>query len=116
MDSHQLARRWFVSAAMLLAMGFASVTWAADAKKKATTVINTKKMCPSCSKKIVSKFRKIEGVADARADVKAKTFSVVPKSGRVLSPRRLWETVEKGGEQPVRLAGPSGTFTTKPKS
>lgn len=115
MDAHQLSRRLLVSAAMLLAVGLVSVTRAADAKKT-TTVINTKKMCAFCSKKIVSKFRKIDGVDDARADVKTKTFTVVPKAGRTLSPRTLWETVEQGGEQPVRLAGPSGSFTKKPKS
>ncbi len=102
-----------VAAAMTIAMGFGATAWAAP--PKTATVINTKKMCPVCAKKIAEKLSKIEGVADARADVESKTFAVLPVAGRELSPLVLWETVDLGGEQPVRLAGPSGIFVAKPK-
>ena len=72
-------------------------------------------MCPVCAKKITEAFRKIDGVTDSRADVETKTFVVFPVVGRALSPRELWETVERGGEQPIRLSGPSGSFDAKPK-
>ena len=103
-----------VAAAIPIAMGFGATAWAAP--PKTATVINTKKMCPVCAKKIADKLSKIEGVADARAEVESKTLVVVPVVGRELSPRAIWEAVELGGEQPIRLTGPSGTFVAKPKS
>jgi len=113
METPQKSRRWFVAAAMMVVIGFGAVVQAAG--PNSTTAIATKKMCPVCAKKIVAKLQQVDGVAKAQADVQSKTFVVVPASGRVLSPRALWETVEKNGEQPVRLAGPSGTFNEKPR-
>ena len=46
---------------------------------------------------------------------KSKTAIVVPKGDATLSPLQLWEAVEKAGKVPVKLEGPSGTFTSKPK-
>jgi hypothetical protein len=34
----------------------------------------------------------------------------------VLSPRGLWEALEKIEKPPTRLEGPSGVFTAKPAS
>lgn len=49
------------------------------------------------------------------ASVEATTLTVTPKVQQALSPRRLWEGIEKAGDEPSRLKGPSGTFTRKPK-
>jgi Cu+-exporting ATPase len=98
---------------MVVAVGFGATAWAV-APKKTTTVVDTKKLCPVCAKKIVARLQQMDGVVDARADVKLKKFAVLPVSGRVLSPRARWDTVERGGERPIRLAGPSGTFYEKP--
>lgn len=106
--------RWWVVAAVVTTM-IALDSTARAAALDAQTVIQTKKMCPVCAKKIVESLRRIEGVAEARADIESKVFVVLPVEGHELSPRALWETVEHGGEQPTRLTGPSGTFKSKPK-
>ncbi len=113
MDSPKKSRRWFIAAAMVVVVSFGAAVQAAG--PNAATAIATKKMCPVCAKKIVAKLHLVDGVAKAQADVQSRTFVVVPASGRALSPRALWETVEKNGEQPIRLAGPSGTFNDKPQ-
>ena len=113
MESQKVSRRWLVTAAMVVSLGLGTTAWAAG--PKTTTAITTKKMCPVCAKKIVAKLHQVDGVAKAQADVKSSTIFVVPASGRTVSPRAVWETVVGGGEQPIRLAGPSGTFTEKPR-
>lgn len=113
MDSLQLSRKVFVAFVMAVAIGTGTAAWAAGPKTE--TVITTKKMCPVCAKKIVDKLRQSKSVADASAHVESKTFIILPIAEGKLSPRLLWEAVELGGEQPVRLAGPSGTFVAKPK-
>lgn len=48
-------------------------------------------------------------------DVKAKTLTVTPRAQVVVSPKALWEAVEKGGDAPKKLEGPNGTYTNKPQ-
>lgn len=71
--------------------------------------------CPACAKKIATKIQMLPTVATALADAKSGLVSVTPKPEAKLSPRSLWETVEAAGYKPVKLVGPAGTFTTKPK-
>jgi hypothetical protein len=71
-------------------------------------------MCPKCGQKIADRLRAMPEVAGAQTNVEAKTIVVVARPQSVLSPRILWETVENGGEYPVLLQGPAGTFTQKP--
>lgn len=80
------------------------------------TTITVERMCETCAKKIVVKLQKMPEVTKVKTDLKAKTISVTPKSNKTLSARLLWETVESGGERPVKLEGPGGTYTKKPKS
>lgn len=54
-------------------------------------------------------------MAKVEANVKAKTLTVTPKPQAVVSPRALWETVEKNNDKPLKIEGPSGTFTAKPQ-
>ncbi|MBY0232500.1 MAG: heavy-metal-associated domain-containing protein [Gemmataceae bacterium] len=96
----------------LLALG--RVAWAADPVP--TTVIVPGADCPSCAKKVADRLYAVAGVATVRADVKAQALVVTPRPGQALSPRALWEAVEKSGKTPSRLEGPSGTFTAKPAS
>lgn len=72
--------------------------------------------CSGCAKRISARLAEVNGVATAKTDVKTKTAIVTPKPNVVLSPRALWEAVEKAGNQPSKLEGPSGTFTDKPPS
>ncbi len=55
-------------------------------------------------------------MASVETNLKAKTAAVKPKPKAAPSPRALWEAVEKAGQKPVKLEGPSGTFTSKPQS
>jgi hypothetical protein len=47
--------------------------------------------------------------------VEAQTAKVTPQPKTVLSPKALWEAVEKAKKTPAKLAGPGGTFTARPK-
>lgn len=99
----------FVAVAALWSCGHAL---AAD---PAQTVITVEKMhCKVCAKKLVAKLEKVAGVQKVEADVEAKTLTVTPKAKAVVSPKALWETIEKGDDTPKQLTGPSGTFTSKP--
>lgn len=83
----------------------------------AYTVITVEKMhCESCAKRIAGRLYEVAGVDKIQVDVQKKLFWVHPKAGTQPSPRGLWEAVEKGADAPVRLQGPNGSFTTKPKS
>lgn len=105
--------RWTtaVAVAAILALGAA-----AQAADPVPTTITVERMCEGCAKKITTKLQEMQGVAAVKANVPAKTITVTPREQTVLSPRALWETVEKSGEHPVKLEGPSGKFTAKPKS
>lgn len=83
----------------------------------ALTAITIPEMhCQGCAKKVAAQLYQVPGVAAVQADVQAKKLLVTPKEQALVSPRALWEAVEKAGKQPTRLEGPSGTFTAKPQS
>ncbi|MCR9208096.1 MULTISPECIES: heavy-metal-associated domain-containing protein [Rhodopirellula] len=91
---------------------------AADAVGASTTktTITLKVLtCESCAKKVAAKLSAVSGVGGVKTDVKSKTAIVVPKGSATLSPLQLWEAIEKAGKEPVKLEGPSGTYTSKPK-
>ena len=88
---------------------------AVAASPKDSTVVTVKTLCPTCGKKIVQKLQQMPQVAGASIDVEHRLVQVSAKPGQILSPRLVWEIVEKGGEQPIKLQGPSGTFTAKPQ-
>lgn len=58
----------------------------------------------------------ITDVTKVTCDIKLKTVTVSPTTERTLSPKKLWEALEEIGKTPKKLKGPSGTFTSKPKS
>ncbi|OYV96148.1 MAG: hypothetical protein B7Z73_01215 [Planctomycetia bacterium 21-64-5] len=72
--------------------------------------------CAGCAKKIAGKLTAVRGVEQVRADVPKSFFVVTPVEDQSPSPKALWEAVEKAGYSAVKLEGPSGTFTKKPKS
>ena len=109
-----LTRRMFVAAAALALAAPAALVWAAE-KSDVTTIEIPDLDCPSCAKKLAESLKKVDGVADAKADAKKKVATVVPKPKKAASPKALWEAVEAGGKTPAKLTGPSGTFTGKPK-
>jgi len=86
------------------------------AAERVTTSITVKDMhCAGCVKKNAARLYAVRGVKEVCVDMKKKTLFVTPQANATLSPRALWEAVEKAGDQPVRLSGPSGTFTAKPR-
>lgn len=88
---------------------------AADASKTKTTITLKVLTCENCAKMVAAKLNEVPGVGSVKTDVKSKTAIVVPKSSATPSPLKLWEAIEKAGKEPVKLVGPSGTFTSKPK-
>lgn len=106
--------RWSLALAALVSLALGTVAWAAE---PAPTTITVPDMhCASCAKKLVAKLSEVAGVSKVQTDLDAKTATVTPMPRTVLSPRVLWEAVEKAGKQPTKLEGPGGTFTDKPKS
>ena len=109
-----LTRRMFVAVAALAMTTPAALAWAAE-RPDVTTIEIPDLDCASCAKKIAESLKKVEGVADAKADPKKKMATVFPKPRKLASAKALWEAVEAGGKTPTKLIGPSGTFTEKPK-
>jgi Cu+-exporting ATPase len=72
--------------------------------------------CPGCVNTITKKLQAMPGVAQAGADFQSRTAWARPQAQVVLSPKALWEAMEKINQKPAKLEGPSGTFTEKPKS
>jgi copper chaperone CopZ len=88
-----------------------------SAAAPAWTSIQVKEMhCGGCAQKIAARLYTVRGVKEVRVDVEKKILFVAPQQNAALSPRAMWEAVEKADDVPLQLAGPSGTFTEKPKS
>jgi copper chaperone CopZ len=79
-----------------------------------TAIVVEKMHCDNCAKRIGGQLQAVPGVAKIQYDVQKKTFWVHPQPGQVVSPRGLWEAIEKGEDRPIVLQGPSGTFNQKP--
>ena len=103
--------------ALAAAAAMLSMPAVTAADRNLNTTISIKGIhCPTCAKKLCNELKKVPGVADSKADVKSGVAMVIPARGqRLPSPRAQWEAVLRAGQTPVRLAGPFGTFTTKPR-
>lgn len=108
-----IVTRWLAAVAVGLFLG----GWqAADAADPAATRVTVPGMdCAACAKKVGGKVAEVPGVGKVEYSVEARTLTVTPKAGATLSPKALWEAVEKGGKEPSKLEGPAGAFTAKPK-
>ena len=113
----QSRSRLSVALLALFALGTAAVAHAAGpaAKTNNTAIPIAGEMCGGCVKRITAALEKMPDINDIKCDVKTKTVTVIPKKGKTLSPRALWEELEEIGKTPTKLVGPSGTFTSKPK-
>lgn len=88
-----------------------------QATEPAVTTISVEGMhCASCASKVTRRLQAVKGVAAAKADAQSSTAWATAKAGTAPSPKALWEAVEQAGYKPVKLMGPGGTFTTKPKT
>lgn len=100
----------------VLVLGLALVA-SAQAQQPASTTITIPNMhCAGCAKKVVSQLAAVPGVAAVQPYLQAKKVVVTSRARQVVSPRALWEAVEKADKTPTRLEGPAGTFTAKPQS
>lgn len=106
--------RWSMALAVLAVVALGDVLQAANPAPTAITIIDMH--CQGCAKKVAAQLYQVPGVAAVQADMQAKKLFVTAKEQALVSPRALWEAVEKAGKQPTRLEGPSGTFTAKPQS
>lgn len=80
-----------------------------------TTISVEKMCCQGCAQKIASQLYVVKGVKEVRVNIEKKLVFVIPQQRKVVSPRSMWDAVVNGQDIPLRLAGPSGTFTTKPR-
>lgn len=95
----------------LYSLGALSAT--AEAAPPHETVVTFGEMCGGCVKRIEARLTKMPEIAGVKCDVAAKSATVTPAASGV-SARVLWEALEEIGKTPVKMVGPSGTFTTKP--
>lgn len=99
-----------------LALGLALAA-SARAQQPAYTTITVPNMhCAGCAKKVAGQLAAVPGVAAVQPYIEAKKVVVTPRPGQAVSPRALWEAVEKADKTPTRLEGPAGTFSAKPQS
>lgn len=110
-----LSRLLLVSVAAISLVGLARAQQ--PVQPVAYTVIQVSEMhCDGCGKRIGSKLQATPGVRAVQYDVEKKLLWVHPNPGAMLSPRALWEAVERGSDRPVMIQGPTGTFRSKPQS
>lgn len=106
--------KWCLTFAALAVLASVSVSQAPD--PTLTTIAVPDLHCNGCIKVVATKLNEVPGVAAVGGDMQTKTVTVRPKPQQVVSPRAIWEAVEKAGKHPTVLVGPSGKFTEKPKS
>jgi len=120
MSKKQIRKEMFMGFAHKLVIGLSFVTQmlgTAQAAEPAVTTISVEGMhCAGCASKVTRRLQAVTGVAVAKTDAPSSTAWTTAKGGAVLSPKALWEAVEQAGYKPLKLVGPSGTFTTKPKT
>lgn len=105
--------RWVVFAALA---ALALTTGLRAANPVPTTITIPDMECKGCARMVTTSLLAVPGVASVQTDVKARKAVAQPKPQTVLSPRALWEALEKIDKEPSRLEGPNGTFTAKPQS
>ncbi|MBL8821114.1 MAG: heavy-metal-associated domain-containing protein [Planctomycetia bacterium] len=115
-----LALRMWQLTALLTALLLSGSAIHADDQKKADKNVVTIKVddmtCGGCAMKVKKFVAKVGGVEKVEPDATAHTVTVFPKANSKVSPKELWEAVEKAGYTPSLLEGAVGSFKEKPKS
>lgn len=88
---------------------------AAGAEPVVVTITISDMDCPACAKKVSTKLAEVAGVAKVETNHEEGIAKVTLQPKAVVSPKVLWEAVEKAKKTPEKLVSPSGTFTSKPK-
>ena len=101
---------------LLAAVALLVTTTATQAAEPTYTSITVQEMhCAGCARKIAAQLYAVRGVKEVRVNVEKKILYVLPSANTTLSPRAIWIAVENQ-DTPIRLAGPSGIFISRPKS
>jgi len=82
---------------------------------KPTSIAIKDMHCTVCAKTISDRLKTVVGVQGVKTDVKTGTAVITPHAAKNPSPKALWEAVERAGFKPVKLNGPNGSFSAKPK-
>ena len=127
-----LEEKWGVSAAAAVAVAAAPAGAAAapaeeqteftvilksggDKKGETPTVVTIPHIDDEgCIATATKALKEVEGVGEIKGDIAKKTVTIYPKPGAKLSPKAIWEALDKTEEKPSKLDGPSGLFTSKP--
>lgn len=85
------------SGVLLLLLSKDAAAAEGEQEAKETTAITVRGMvCSSCSKAVRTALLKLDGVADARVDLKSET-AFVRYEGRKVTPQQMVEAVRKAG-------------------
>ena len=110
-------RRTFLSSLALSGMCIAHV---ATVEAQQTVAANAIKVhfkdihCEGCAKKIRSRIFTVAGVSKVETSVSKDLAIVTPISGRTLSAKDLWESLDQGKFDVSKMETPDGTLTEKP--
>jgi copper chaperone CopZ len=107
----QVKRRVWIAACLA---GLLMPAAASAARPTATEIVVKDMHCGSCAKKIAGRLYAVSGVARVSTNVQRNVAVVSSQRNKQPSAKAMWEAVEKAGFTPVKLSGPSGTFTKKP--
>lgn len=80
-----------------------------------TTITIPKMDCGGCAKKIATQLSAVPGVGQVNQNLDAFQLIVAPQPNVGVSPRLLWEAVEKAGYAPSKIESPYGNFAAKPQ-
>jgi copper chaperone CopZ len=108
-----ISRRAFLGAAAMASLALTPLY--ADTSKKITAVYVKDMHCEACARKIASKLYAVPGVVKVSTDVKKGLAVITTQPAKQPSPKALWEAVEEATFEPIKIASPLGTFTSKPK-
>ena len=94
-----------------------NMSWAASGATSFVKTTLTLKVldCEGCAKRVRENLEAVSGVSEVKTDLTTDSATITSTRDATPSPKLLWEAVERAGKTPVKLVGPSGTFTSKPK-
>lgn len=107
-------RRQFLSAAFLVALSAKPVVCRAANNSAMISIQVTDMHCATCASKIARKIYAVPGVVRVDTNLQQHRAWITPQQAKSPSLRAVWEAVEKAGFKPVRLDGPTGSFSSKP--
>jgi copper chaperone CopZ len=107
--------RFCVQAVWVLSVSILLVGLVRAADPPPVTTITIKGMhCGGCALKVAGKLQVVQQVQRATVNHQTGNATITSKVNQSVSPRSLWEAVERAGYTPTQLAGPAGAYTNKP--